>query len=151
MLSRTLLAYATNWVVKELNLSSPPHLFCDNRFTGGREDHNPRSGNDQFPSSNVQNIDPSQCMGFGHSLDIGIWNLGFPIGGCWNRTNFFGSSDRRDDHIRKPSGVNDQVPSSNVQRQPMPRSRALGFGHWTFLWTLGFGSWTFLTTTSWGI
>ena len=32
-----------DWVVKELNLSSPPHLFHDNRFTGGREDHNPVS------------------------------------------------------------------------------------------------------------
>ena len=30
------------WVVKELNLSSSTSLFCDNGFTGRREEHNPQ-------------------------------------------------------------------------------------------------------------
>jgi hypothetical protein len=34
----------SNWVVKELNLASSTSLFCDNGFTGRREEHNPKSG-----------------------------------------------------------------------------------------------------------
>ena len=63
----------------------------------------------------------------------------FLSGGCWNRTNFFGSSDRRDDHIRKPSD------GRNAKSQePNPNER---LGHWD----LEFGSWNFSPSTSWGI
>jgi len=31
------------WVMKELNLSSPPRFFYDDGFTGRCEEHNPKS------------------------------------------------------------------------------------------------------------
>ena len=34
----------SNWVVKELNLSSSASLFRDNGFTGRHEEHNPKNG-----------------------------------------------------------------------------------------------------------
>ena len=33
--------FVLDWAVKELNLSSPPHLFSDNGFTDRREEQSP--------------------------------------------------------------------------------------------------------------
>ena len=45
-----------NWVVKELNLSSTASLFCDNGFTGRREEHNPSSGTGGSRTRNHQGL-----------------------------------------------------------------------------------------------
>ena len=41
-----------DWALKELNLSSPPHLFSDNGFTDRREEQSPLSSEsrDQSPA-----------------------------------------------------------------------------------------------------
>ena len=67
--------------------------------------------------------------------------MGFPSGGCWNRTNFCGSSDRRDDHIRETSM--NEIPRTKLQ---CPRNvQFRNHKRLTFaLCSLSLGLWDFL-------